>query len=821
MASKTITYKVRVDDKEIKKLKKDISSTGGEVKVRVDDTEIKKLKKDISSAGGNVKVNVDTSKAQEQLNQLSKVKVNVDTSKATDQLKQISKVKVNVDTSKAKDQLKQVGKGGVNVKMKVDTTEAQDKVKQVGKSGVKVKMKVDSSQIKGISSKLKESSTYSKQIEKSFEGVANYIGISDFGKLTNGFKAIVNYGSQMVANGRAWVESIKGATAAETVLNGVRSVGLGIMSAINVMTGGLLIVLGAIVTAVAGVASYLTRTEEGAYKLKKAMNAVGLIFDRILDATIGYAKLLYNIATGDLEGIKQSWNDILETITGTSDALTEQNKLSDEAAQLEKDKRDWVVKRAQIEKEIADLREKSKDKDRYTEKERLDFLNKASKLTKQIGDKDVEFAKRKLSIIKRTNALSSSTTADKNKEAQAEAEVSKSKERALSKQRMLTSEISGLNKQITGEITKQVDLEHKKAIKSVEVINSLKRSLGGGGKIEKDDSYEVKRAKIKANYKYDLQEAEELLNKHLISYSQYELKILSFEQDRYKQLKELEEEHQKDVEEAASKEEQAIERLWKARIKGKELGGEYDMNSESGIDQHLQDLEDQLDAEMMMKLANTELTQTESMAIEQEYANQKLELENQAQEAKQSLRDKELQKERELADKKIEEEERVRDAKIQLGQAGADAVDDILSMAIGNQNEKNKKGFESAKKLRIAQASMAAASAIAVLWATPTTIPEPFGSAAKVAQSVGIAANMVAQIHKIKSTQFGGGGSVGSSGGTKSSPTPQISNISPVTSGRSLLEMEKANKPQQAFVVQSQLQGENEEYMKAKAASVF
>jgi hypothetical protein len=80
-----------------------------------------------------------------------------------------------------------------------------------------------------------------------------------------------------------------------------------------------------------------------------------------------------------------------------------------------------------------------------------------------------------------------------------------------------------------------------------------------------------------------------------------------------------------------------------------------------------------------------------------------------------------------------------------------------------------KKAFERAKKIQIAQALIAGAQGVVNILSASSVIPEPFGTIYKVAQVAALAATTIAQVSKIRSTQFGGGS--GSIGGAASAPS--------------------------------------------------
>ena len=79
----------------------------------------------------------------------------------------------------------------------------------------------------------------------------------------------------------------------------------------------------------------------------------------------------------------------------------------------------------------------------------------------------------------------------------------------------------------------------------------------------------------------------------------------------------------------------------------------------------------------------------------------------------------------------------------------------------GETEAQQRKAFERRKKLEIAGALVSSAQGVVNILSEKSTIPQPFGTAFKVAQIGVLLATTVAQINAIKKQQFNGSGSVG------------------------------------------------------------
>jgi hypothetical protein len=150
-------------------------------------------------------------------------------------------------------------------------------------------------------------------------------------------------------------------------------------------------------------------------------------------------------------------------------------------------------------------------------------------------------------------------------------------------------------------------------------------------------------------------------------------------------------------------------------------------------------------------LISTEDFEKAKLAIETDYANKS--------------KDIQITKEKELA----EEKEKIRNEYLNHISNGLNSISSLMSavneteinLAEGNEKKQEslrKKGFEQNKKMQIAQATMAGIQGVINALTAQSVIPEPFGSILKGVNAAFVAGTTVANIAKIKSTQYGGGG---------------------------------------------------------------
>lgn len=620
-------------------------------------------------------------------------------------------------------------------KIKVDASDLDrinNELKKLGKKPVKV-VDIDN---------MKAAAAMSNEIEGSFTGIADTISGGAFSKMNAALKTSKTVMTGIALKGKEWIASIKGATVAETVLNGIRSIGLGIMAAINIASGGLLIAIGLVVTAVIGMVSYFTRGEEGANRLAVIWDGIKIVFDKILDATTSWAKLLFNVATFNWKGVAKHFNDIKDSLGGITDTLAKQNELSKERAQLDKDERKWLVEKAKLENKSADLRLKSRNEDEYTNEQRKAFLVEAMAVEDEIAARDMEIATTRYENLKAQNELATSSKQDKEDEAKAEAEVSRLETARLRTKRRMTNELVTINKKITTD-AKKADKDQ-----ATRDAKAHKQTLA--------DIEAEKQAKIDA-------------------YAAFR-EVLFSGQDTSESLQE-------------------------ATDAAKYINPDGSDLTNTQQDSKGEDEKSRLMAAADFKILNEELTAQEILLIEQQLANDLAKID--ADKASRTL---------------ASEAESVRiaeagtRAKLETANLYADGVSSILGAIADNQNEKTKEGFELSKKLRIAQATMAGVMGIMNIWADPSNSAPAY---VKVAQSIALGAASIANIAKIRSTQFESGGG----GGTV--PKPRVDNAAPSVSAAQTAGAERQASPMKAFVVMSDLEAANTSNNNTKSATEF
>ena len=142
----------------------------------------------------------------------------------------------------------------------------------------------------------------------------------------------------------------------------------------------------------------------------------------------------------------------------------------------------------------------------------------------------------------------------------------------------------------------------------------------------------------------------------------------------------------------------------------------------------------------------------------------------------------------------------------QIAATGLSAVAQMMNGLAAEQDTSNKEGFESSKKFQIAGATMSMFAGIASAWASSMQLGPIIGPILGSALSAMMLGTGLAQIAKIKNTQFGGSGNVSGSSATPNTGAVN-SIIAPVqyTSDVQGANIEEAIKDTRVYVVEQDI----------------
>lgn len=199
--------------------------------------------------------------------------------------------------------------------------------------------------------------------------------------------------------------------------------------------------LGLLVIAIGSVVTAFKASEEGQNKFAKIMKQIGVVTGNVIDilANLGESllaagKALVKLAKGDIKAASAAWGEFKENIKETTEGIKNFGKetraelksaieLSNALARADIIDRELLEERAQATRDIAELRLKSEQKDKFAVQERIKFLTEANAIEEEITNKAIESARIRAEAKTLENSLSKSTKEDLEEEAQLKANI--------------------------------------------------------------------------------------------------------------------------------------------------------------------------------------------------------------------------------------------------------------------------------------------------------------------------------------------------------------------------------------------------------------
>lgn len=202
------------------------------------------------------------------------------------------------------------------------------------------------------------------------------------------------------------------------------------------MKNPFLLVLGAIVSVLVKAAQAIKQNEEYSDRLSVAFSSLSPIVDMVANAFDKLAGYLVKIA----EWFGNVVNEIAGTTEEAKQAVAQAQELRRAEIALEKQERVFKVESARADAEVADLKAKAAEKDRYTNQERLAFLDKAIAKETAMATKRKQMAEERLRLLRLEADRTANDAAANDELAEAEAAVYRETQALAAKVRELNGQ---------------------------------------------------------------------------------------------------------------------------------------------------------------------------------------------------------------------------------------------------------------------------------------------------------------------------------------------------------------------------------------------
>ena len=564
-----------------------------------------------------------------------------------------------------------------------------------------------------------------------------------------------------------------------------------------------------------------------------------------------------------------------KSIEAQKEAVKTTQDLTNREIELTEKRRKFQVDEAKTEMEVEELRSKAVDKDKYTAKQREKFLNDAIAKERKLNDEKLALAQEEYDILKKRSELTDNDAATNDELAAAEANLYNTKREYYAKERELISQKIAAGQELSAEEKKRLEESEKNAeeekklkdeeLKKIEEIkNRSELSLMSNKDRELkilEDKYKEEKALLE-EYKQDTTKLteeyeakrQEIINKNggdkakeideraiqsLMDSTDRQLAILK---KRYEEEKKLLEANGVDTVNLTKEYERQV-----AEVKAGEGEGKIkDINDNSALERDIADKTIFIELEKKEKLLQIERERLEgtkaiyeelyklddlSEEKKQEYADKIKEID--AALVENSHNTKEVQKAQ--AQDLINTYNQVSQSIGELMNNVAEIWQDSIKQRVKNgkiTEEQGKKEFENSKKLQIATAIINGLAGVATAVSTAMTLGPITGPIVGAANSALVIATTAAQIAKIKSTTFDGGGSSIDSdiSSAATTPTPAAVEYTPKYSTNVTGESETVNlanavserqKDQRVYVVESDINEAGKRVEIREAESTF
>lgn len=601
---------------------------------------------------------------------------------------------------------------------------------------------------------------------------------------------------------------------------------------VALMANPIVAFLALIATGISILVKGIKGSEDNMNRWRVAMAPLGVALDFISNLITGLASgILTVIETG---GKLLGWiGKMCESIPILGEAFQEQNQKIQERVELQKSQIEYeqktraeVVKSAERETAISELRAKVTDKEKYSAKERKGALEEAIKLEREQADEKKQLAELNLKNLELEASLAENDAEMNNKLAEAKAAVIRADIDYNNKIREMNAQRSELNNQIVTEEKTKTDAAKKAAEDAIKIrkekddkeIEAIRQAEDAMLSLIKD-GIEKQRRQIILSYNREIEDLKKKLKeeKNLTQKAKDAINqtIKAKEQERINELQKLsDEEVQKNIE----KETKRISLLLATVKKGSEA--EYQLK--------LQQLMKQEEAELAAansEIASVEEREATKLAIRQKYnllndelmeshdnsviqkqqkvlklefetkiaaagndevqvlqlkmEQKRVELESIQQLEGESIQEfnlRKLQAQNEYNDSK----QSLTDKEVEIEQTKYQAVESIvggLGSLTETLGEKNTTFAKLSKVLALGEIAVNTGKAIAAGVAQAQSVPFPGNMAAIATTIATVLANIATATKTVKSAKFAKGGDVvGPGSGTSDSIPAMLSN---------------------------------------------
>ena len=605
-------------------------------------------------------------------------------------------------------------------------------------------------------------------------------------------------------------------------------------------------ILGVLASVLQKVIDAMKTSEKATDGLTQALAPFQAIGDAI-------TKMLQGMANA-IVGVVGWFGKLTTAILGNNKAAEERLRIAKEQDALDKAQRETLIANAEAERDIAELRAKATDREKYSARERLAMLEEAGRLEAQIAERAKADAENRWKIIRDQNKLTESSKEDLEKEAQAYADMVKAQTNYYQQVRTINAGIIRARREEAREAREAAKAVKDAATAKISAEKEYLQQLLSIVKQWSETEFKVQNTIAKKEYELQVANARQKitdkkeLNRTLEMLEQaFQIQLAKNreeynEKQRQEALRELANFRDGFDKNTAAYMEAEIAYLEEAAATLQQKVGESDqaflarrIEANEALKQARLDYQDwereQEELEMENRLTLTQENQYLEMENEVAFNEWKLakvreygQLEG---ETEAEFRARDLAAERAYNDSK----KKLADARRQIFQTYAGAVSSLLGGIADLYEADTKNSKQSAERAKNIKAAMGIIDTIsgaisAYRSGVDSGIPAPYNMILGAVQAAAVTATGLANVAKIKATPI----SDSSSGsGSASAPVvpaaveaptaaPQVQNVRTLTG---VQEEERLNEPQRVYILSSDLEADRNARQAQVAETTF
>lgn len=326
------------------------------------------------------------------------------------------------------------------------------------------------------------------------------------------------------------------------------------------MANPVVLALAAIVAVLAAISSGIATSETNTQRWKEAMAPFVRILNSAINQLQKFAGMILSVVEAGgmlmnwVSGMCESLPILGKYFKEHNDQVKESIALSKEQFEIEKQTRKDQVDNAKDMLAISELKKKAKDKENYTDKERLEAIKKANDMELNMSKRNMDLAERKLKALQIESEWADNNAEANNQLAQLEADVYNAKreysEKArelLEQENTIKNEIIAKDKARADELKAQAkEAEQRTKEQRTKELEAIRQAEDAAFSLVKD-SYEKQRQAVEQSYSRQIEDLKTKLTteENLTKQAKEAINqtILSLEEAKNKELKTLSDSH--------------------------------------------------------------------------------------------------------------------------------------------------------------------------------------------------------------------------------------------------------------------------------------